>query len=57
MKAFDKAPHKCLSKGLKYYCIPRTIVDWTESFLTYNKKRDIVNGTPSSWHDVISGVL
>ena len=57
MKAFDKVPHKCLSKGLKYYCIPSRIVDWTESFLTYNKKRDIVNGTPSSWHDVISGVL
>ena len=56
MKAFDKVPHKRLLKVLKYYCIPSKIVDWIESFLTNRKQRVIVNGTPSSWHDVISGV-
>ena len=56
MKAFDKVPHKRLLKVLKYYCIPSKIVDWIESFLTDRKQRVIVNGTPSSWHDVISGV-
>ena len=30
--------------------------DWIESFLTNKKQRAIVNGTPSSWHDVINGV-
>ena len=56
MKAFDKVPHKRLLKVLKYYCIPSKIVDWIESFLTNRKQRVIVNGTPLSWHDVISGV-
>ena len=56
MKAFDKVLHKRLLKVLKYYCIPSKIVDWIESFLTNRKQRVIVNGTPSSWHDVISGV-
>ena len=56
MKAFDKVPHKRLLKVLKYYCIPSKIVDWIESFLSNRKQRVIVNGTPSSWHDVISGV-
>ena len=51
-KAFDKVPHKCLLKLLKYYCITSKIVDWTESFLTNRKQRVIVNGTPSSWHDM-----
>ena len=41
---------------MKYYCIPSKIVDWIESFLTNSKQRAIVNGTPSSWYDVISGV-
>ena len=41
---------------MKYYCIPSKIVDWIESFLINRKQRAIVNGTPSSWHDVISGV-
>ena len=56
MKAFDKVPQKRLLKVLKYYCIPSKIVDWIESFLTNSKQRAIVNGTPSSWYDVISGV-
>ena len=56
MKAFDKVPHKRLLKVLKYYCIPSKIVDWIESFLTNRKQRVIVNGTPSSWHDVINGM-
>ena len=56
MKVFDKVPHKHLLKVLKYYCIPSKIVDWIESFLSNRKQRVIVNGTPSSWHDVISGV-
>ena len=56
MKAFDKVPHKRLLKVLKYYCIPSKIVDWIESFLSNRKQRVIVNGTPSSWHDVMSGV-
>ena len=56
MKAFDKVPQKRLLKVLKYYCIPSKIVDWIESFLTNRKQRVIVNGIPSSWYDVISGV-
>ena len=49
-------PQKRLLNVLKYYCIPSKIVDWIESFLTNRKQRVIVNGTPSSWHDVMSGV-
>ena len=56
MKAFDKVPHKCLLKVLKYYSIPSKIVDWIESFLNNGKQRVIVNDTPSSWYDVFSGV-
>ena len=56
MKAFDRVPHKCLLKVLKYYCIPSRIVDWIESFLTDRLQRVMVNGTPSSWYDVISDV-
>ena len=56
MKAFDKVPHKRLLKVLKYYSIPSNIVDWIKSFLTSRKQRVIVNGTPSSWYDVFSGV-
>ena len=56
MKAFDKVPHKRLLNVLKYCCIPSKIVDWIKSFLTNRKQRVIVNGTPSSWHDVISGM-
>ena len=56
MKAFGKVPHKCLLKVLKYYCIPSKIVVWFEGFLINRKQRVIVNGTPSSWHDVISDV-
>ena len=43
-------------KSFENYCIPSKKVDWIESFLTNRKQRVIVNGTPSSWHDVISGV-
>ena len=56
MKGFDKVLHKRLLKVLKHYCIPSKILGWLESFLTNRKQRVIVNGTPSSWHDVISGV-
>ena len=56
MKAFDKVPHKRLLNVLKYCCIPSKIVDWIKSFLTNRKQRVIVNGTPSSWYGVISGV-
>ena len=57
MKVFDKVLHKRLLKVLKYYYIASKINDWIESFLTNRKQRVIVNGTPSLWHDVISGVL
>ena len=56
MKAFDKVPRKRLLKVLKYYCIPSKIVDLIESFLTNRKQRVIVNGIPSSLHDVINVV-
>ena len=56
MKAFDKVPRKRLLKVLKYYCIPSKIVDLIESFLTNRKQRVIVNGIPSSRHDVINVV-
>ena len=52
MKVFDKVSHKCLLKVLKYYWIPSKI----ERFLTNRKQSIIVDGTPSSWHGVISGV-
>ena len=55
-KAFDKVPHNWLLKVLKYYCIPSKIVNRIENFLTNRKQRVIVNGTPSSWHDVICGM-
>ena len=43
MKVIDKEPNKIIK-----------IADWIESFLT-NRKQSY-SCTPSSWHDVISGM-
>ena len=42
-KAFDKVPHKRLSK-LRSYRIDNSIVEWIKSFLTDRKQRVRVNG-------------
>ena len=55
INAFDEVQHKRLLKVLKH-CIPSNITGWIKCFRTTRKQRVIVYGTPSSWHNVISGV-
>ena len=55
-KAFDTVPHKRLLHVLNHYGIPDPVLGWVKAFLSNRKQRVFVNGVPSSWHDVISGI-
>ena len=55
-KAFDTVPHKRLMNVLKYYSIQDPVLSWIEAFLKDRKQRVLINGAPSTWHDVISGI-
>ena len=52
-KAFDI---KRVVNVLKYYSIQDPVLSWIETFLKDRKQRVLVNGAPSEWHDVISGI-
>ena len=55
-KAFDTAPHKRLINVLQYYSIQDPVLSWIEAFPKDRKQRVLINGVPSTWHDVISSI-
>ncbi len=55
-KAFDTVPHQRLLKKLESYGISASIVNWIRSYLSNRRHRVIVQGAPSDWHDVTSGI-
>ncbi len=54
-KAFDSVPHKRLIEKCKAVGINGKVLKWISAFLE-RKQRVMVNGNPSSWAEVISGV-
>ena len=56
MKAFDTVPHKRLLGKISSFAILDPIHGWIKAFLSNRKQRVMVNGQPSSWPDVTSGV-
>ena len=55
-KAFDTVPHKRLLHKLNRYGINGRMLKWLESFLTGREQRVVLDGTPSAWTSVASGV-
>ncbi len=55
-KAFDCVQHKRLLFKLSKYGINGKLLHWIESFLTLRRQRVLLNGTPSDWEKVLSGV-
>ena len=55
-KAFDSVPHGRLLKKCKALGIDGQVLLWIEAFLKDRKQRVLVNGCPSVWSDVSSGV-
>ena len=55
-KAFDTVPHKRLIIRLQDYGINGKLLNWLTDFLTIRKMRVDINGSLSSWADIISGV-
>ena len=55
-KAFDTVPHKRLLVKLHGYGISGKLLAWIEAFLTGRKQRVEVNGSRSSWTEVLSGI-
>ena len=55
-KAFDKVSHRNLAIKLQGLGIVGSIQSWIREWLNERKQRVILNGTKSSWRDVISGV-
>ncbi len=55
-KAFDVVPHKKLLIKLDHYGIRGNTKRWIENFLTQRLQRVTINGTPSTWEKVLSGV-
>ena len=55
-KAFDSVPHCRLMRKLKAYGIDGTLLLWFENYLSGKMQRVVLNGCPSNWVDVTSGV-
>ena len=55
-KAFDTVPHRRLTKKLEGYGLSPTVVNWIKAYLSDRRHRVIVQGTPSDWQDVTSGI-
>ncbi|WP_133434224.1 RNA-directed DNA polymerase, partial [Aeromicrobium phragmitis] len=55
-KAFDKVPHQRLLLKLKAHGIGEGIINWIEKWLNDRRQRVVVDGEPSNWKSVLSGV-
>lgn len=55
-KAFDTVPHQRLLIKLEQHGIDSLLLRWIGNWLSGRKQRVILNGTKSSWIDVLSGV-
>ena len=55
-KAFDKVPHKRLMRKVRVLGIQGNVSAWIENWLAGRRQRVIVNGVPSDWTAVSSGV-
>ena len=55
-KAFDSVPHQRLLSKLFAYGIRGNLLECIKDFLTNRKQRVMVNGSPSEWETVLSGV-
>ncbi len=55
-KAFDTVPHLRLLEKCKALGIDGLVLQWLRAFLEDRKQRVLVNGSPSTWSDVASGV-
>ena len=55
-KAFDKVPVERLLKKLHVHGIRGKLLAWVRSWLTDRKQRVVLNGSFSSWIEVLSGV-
>ena len=55
-KAFDKVPHKRLMTKVRALGIVGQVSDWIEAWLTDRRQRVVIDGVPSEWCPVTSGV-
>jgi len=55
-KAFDSVPYKRLLTKLEAYGIKGRLKSWISSFLSGRRQRVVVNGSLSSWAEVLSGI-
>ena len=55
-KAFDTVPHHRLGLKLKAYGISGQLHTWIKDFLSERKQRVIINGKPSQYAEVTSGI-
>ena len=55
-KAFDKVPHVRLMSKVRTLGIGGSLARWIEAWLVDRRQRVLVNGVPSEWTPVTSGV-
>ncbi len=55
-KAFDLVPRKRLLEKLKAHGFSGNLLKWIENWLTNRRQRVVLNGCPSAWRPVLSGV-
>ena len=55
-KAFDKVPINRLMAKLKAHGIAGNVWHWIKSWLSGRRQRVVLNGSKSSWEEVLSGV-
>ena len=55
-KAFDTVPHLRLIEKIKAHSIGGKILKWIESWLQHRTQRVVLNGSSSTWKEVLSGV-
>ena len=55
-KAFDTVPHERLLKKMEGYGIRGPVLNWVRNFLVGRRQRVVLNGSESSWGDVLSGI-
>ena len=55
-KAFDKVPHQRLLLKLRAHGIDGVVCDWVEAWLKDRWQKVRLEGSSSSWQQVLSGV-